>query len=107
MSVFKLTKEQRKHYASVKWLLGEGPCGTGKTTLMALVFIEKALSNLDNRIYVFDHHQSGNTGYTIHYLFSTISDMFLSLGLDDRYNITFYKSDRSIKITILEVLDVK
>ena len=35
----KLSKEQIKHYESIKWLLDPiGPRGMGKTQLMAMVF---------------------------------------------------------------------
>lgn len=52
-----LTKKQTKHYDAVRWLLSPGPRGGGRTTLMALCFIDIALQT-GMLIEVFDHHST-------------------------------------------------
>lgn len=39
----KLTKEQYERYGTVQWLVNDGPRGCGRTFLLALAFIEKAI----------------------------------------------------------------
>ena len=50
-----LTEEQHKHYETVRWLLGDGHVASGRTTVMAYVFLEKAFDNLGIPVFVFDH----------------------------------------------------
>jgi len=52
----KITKLQNEHYNSIKWLLdGNNGRRIGKSSLMALVFIEIALKNRGQWIEVYDH----------------------------------------------------
>ena len=52
--VLNISKLQTKHHDSVKWLL-MGARASGRSHLMAIVFIEKAIQELGNWIEVFDH----------------------------------------------------
>jgi len=54
----KLTEQQKKAYPYIKWLLSdnrhiEEP--VGKTYLMSIIFIEKALETPGRWIHIFDH----------------------------------------------------
>jgi hypothetical protein len=50
----KLTKEQNKHYESIKWLFS-GARGSGRTTLLAYALIENVLEARCQRR-IFDHY---------------------------------------------------
>jgi hypothetical protein len=49
-----LSKEQAKHYESIKWLISEGQRGSGRTYLMALAFVEKSIYE-GGWVRIFDH----------------------------------------------------
>lgn len=67
-----LRKEQLRHYNSVKWLLTDGPHEkreelpapvqrhrqTGRSTLMAIIFIEEAMERPGKPIRIFDHYDN-------------------------------------------------
>lgn len=52
---FKLSKVQKKHHKSIRWLLFDGE-RLGRTSLLAFVYIEKALKNPGEWIKVRDHY---------------------------------------------------
>jgi len=49
-----LNPNQRKHVDAFKWLVGGGRL-TGRSYLLAICFIEKALNNLGKTVEVWDH----------------------------------------------------
>ena len=51
---YKLTKEQSKHLESIEWLISDQRA-VGKSFLLALAFIDKAVNNRGMLIRVFDH----------------------------------------------------
>ncbi len=55
--LFKPTKRQKEFLPAIKWLLSDEmeDRQSGRTTLMAYVFILKAIKNPGKRIYLFDH----------------------------------------------------
>ena len=60
----KLTEQQKKAYPYIKWLLSdnrhiEEP--VGKTYLMSIIFIEKALETPGRWIHIFDHSYTKGT----------------------------------------------
>jgi hypothetical protein len=56
VSGLQLTEGQRHRYETVEWLLDrKSNIGTGRTTLMALAFINIAIKNLGKPVKVFDH----------------------------------------------------
>jgi len=55
-SGFQLTPEQTRHFESILWLLDSGPRGVGRSTLMALAFLEIAKKNSGLYVYVFDNN---------------------------------------------------
>lgn len=83
MSDFRLTKEQSKHLKSVKWLISD-LCQVGKTTVLAVAFIEKALESPDRWIPVFDHHQSPMRKRDILGVILAIAN---KVGLQDRIQV--------------------
>ena len=74
-----LTKEQAKHYDSIKWLLF-GPRACGRTHLMATLFVERAFYDTLNRVYVFDHERSHHS-YN-HHPFQMIQNVFNDSGYE-------------------------
>ncbi len=51
-----LTKPQLKYLDAIRWLLeGHTNFGSGRTFLMAVVFIEMALASPGRKVYVFDN----------------------------------------------------
>lgn len=50
----RLTSTQSKHTRAIRWLFF-GPCGCGKTTLMAYTFIRQAKRDPGRPIHYFDH----------------------------------------------------
>ena len=52
---FSPTELQKKHIESVEWLLGENRA-EGRTSLMAFVFLKKAIENIGTPIKLFDHY---------------------------------------------------
>jgi len=51
----KLTEFQKKHFPTIKWLVDDTR-QTGKSYLLALAFVEKALEFRGVWVYVFDHY---------------------------------------------------
>jgi len=56
----RLTLEQKERYQTVKWLINDNPRGMGRSHLMALAFVQKALDCPNTRVYFFDHDYSQN-----------------------------------------------
>lgn len=55
MKEITLTKEQMIHYRSIMWLISEGPRASGRTYLLAIAYISKAMMNPNMRVSVKDH----------------------------------------------------
>lgn len=55
---YKLTKLQKQHLSSLEWLIDDSRAA-GKTFLLAVVFIKKALEYRERWIYPFDHFKEG------------------------------------------------
>ena len=54
--MIELTEEQLKHFESIKWLIG-GPLACGKSTVLAMAFIDYAMKNPGQRVLLFDHEK--------------------------------------------------
>ena len=54
--MIELSESQMMRYESIKWLLGDGPRRSGRSFLMAVIFVEKAVSDLGHVISVHDHY---------------------------------------------------
>lgn len=53
-----LSKLQEKHLSAVRWLIADGPKCSGRSFLMAMCFIEKAIRHPGRSINFFDHDRS-------------------------------------------------
>lgn len=53
--MIKLTDEQKEKYKTIQWLVNDGPYRTGKTTLLALAFLEKAEHYQGENVTIWDH----------------------------------------------------
>ena len=91
--MFVLTNQQEERYEAVKWLLDEGPVGSGRTTLMALVFIEIAFDNQNQYIKVFDHYRKGNKN-----LLAMIEKVFSQLDGVEEYELLYNHHEFEIKM---------
>lgn len=54
----KLTKDQAAKYETIRWLLADGPHGQGKSLLMALAFIDRAIDSPGLWVEIFDHRRN-------------------------------------------------
>jgi len=61
--LFKLTQDQQQKLDTLKWLISDhhNDRETGRTTLLAMAFIEKAITNPGLWVRLFDHHIGGAT----------------------------------------------
>lgn len=80
-----LTEEQNKHIDSIRWLI-DGPHGTGRTVLLAVVFIEKAIQNSGMAIPYFNHN--GFNPYEIREMAETINIIATDMCIKIDINIT-------------------
>jgi len=55
----RLTEEQKKHFVTIEWLVNfEKNMGKGRTYLLAIAFVKRALEYQDRWIEIFDHNQN-------------------------------------------------
>jgi len=99
-SGFQLTPEQTRHFESILWLVDPGPRGVGRSTLMALAFLEIAKKNSGLYVYVFDNNPLNFR--TKNHFFQTISYVFDKSGLGNQYELVFNKQTNSIKLNTME-----
>jgi len=92
---FELTETQRKNYSAIEWLLGDGPVGSGRTSLMALVFIRKAMMNLGSWVTVFDHYPSRHNKQ---HFYAAIRNVFNGQDTLDNYELVINFTESKIKI---------
>ncbi len=93
--MIELTKEQKKHQQSIRWLLGEGPRCCGKTFLMAYTFLEMANRERERPIHVFDHHFHLESKK---YLLDQIQIIFNNHYDTEKFDLVIRKSDHTIVI---------
>lgn len=89
--MIQLTQKQAERYDTVRWLVNEGPRASGRTTLLALAFLEKAYHNQDSWVRVFDHTQGILSNH---------------INLTDRISELFYKDDEWLAMYYLTI-DIK
>jgi len=85
----KLTDVQRKMYDSISWLFSDSETmrGTGRTYLMAIFFIEKALSYPNKEIDIFDHvHYARSAQFLLKVIQGILKDTNVNMEYQD--NIT-------------------
>lgn len=58
-----LSEEQIKHLRSIEWLISDTNRQEGRTTVLAIAFLNKSRKNLGQNIKVFDHDKY--SGYPI------------------------------------------
>lgn len=80
--LFALTKQQQEYYEAVEWLIGDNNknIAVGKTTLMAFVFLEKALQNGGKYVYVFDHYPRSKRN-----ILNAIEKIFGTLKIENKH----------------------
>lgn len=52
-----LAPQQLDYYHAIQWLVNDGPRRSGRSHILALAFIQKAMDYPERRIPVFDHYQ--------------------------------------------------
>lgn len=93
--VIHLTPEQRAKFDAIRWLIGDGPIRSGRTRLMAVAFLEKANSNKEIWIRIFDHERSELADSN---LMSEIVGIFECTFKDDVYKIEVDRNRKSFRI---------
>lgn len=96
----KLTKEQLKHFESIRWLIQDGPLRVGKTFLMCVIFLEKAMKNNGQNIYIFDHNPASHHSYFSRLTVPTIKAIFETKYDTEKYKLKIDFANRSIKIVL-------
>lgn len=89
-----LPEQQAKHYETVKWLVNDGPRGSGRTFLLALAFVEKAIT-CGHPVNIWDH-----THYNDPRMLSYLLDIIV--GIVDKlenYKLIVRQQSRTIQIT--------
>lgn len=82
----RLTVDQEKHIESIRWLINGANRRQGKSFLLAIVFIEKAVENIGEEITVFDHFNIRQNNRSFLHL---IRDVFYNLkykNIDIEFN---------------------
>lgn len=80
-----LTQEQRKHFDSIAWLL-YGPYRSGRTRILAVVFVKYALTHQGEKVDVFDHIKPGSK-QTQRVIFSEIHKI---IKVDENLDFDFF-----------------
>ena len=91
--IFKPTKTQKKYFKAIEWLLSNDlkDRRSGRTTLMAYIFIKMAINNPRTKIYLFDHY-----GLPISTKISLIPSIKNLLGEEMLNHFKIYHTDFSI-----------
>lgn len=72
----KVTEEQKSRYEAIRWLISDDNRQEGRTYLMALAFIDKAMKNKGRPVRIFDHNTDVNNAH----IFSVIGNIMNSHG---------------------------
>jgi hypothetical protein len=95
-----LSKEQKKHYKSIKWLLTGVPWRAGRSYLMAVIFIEMAFHSPNEWICIYDHNPHRQSIYFLVHQIEAILDRNrnigyeLTTGSDFKLKIIGYKKSK-------------
>ena len=95
----KLTNKQKRHISTVRWLLTNrrDTLGTGRSTVMAYIFLEMAIKCLDDEIYIgiriFDH-----TVPTVRFLDEYFIHLIIKM-CPQELAVTYNKQHQTIKVT--------
>jgi hypothetical protein len=87
----KLTPDQAQHFKSIEWLISGGR-GTGRTTVLALVYIKKAIDHPNMDIRIQDHERICERCECYEKVFNLIKDNDVL-----REHFIFKFSDKSIR----------
>jgi len=88
----KLTEDQQAAFGAILWLI-DGPRGAGRSTVLALAFLAKAVRNPGQWVRLFDHETYTRDRYG-RYLFHVIDKLW---GDNPLGNIRFKATDYAIK----------
>jgi hypothetical protein len=92
LTSIKLTEDQQRKYEAVRWLVNDGPRGSGRTYLLALAFVEKAIT-CGNPIRIWNHESNPNS-------FRYIIDMIVGIVHNLKmYELKVFLSRKEIMIT--------
>jgi hypothetical protein len=100
----KLTPEQSAYSIGVDWLIKSTARCQGKTLLMAKAFVEKAIENVGQWVYLYDHN--GNGYHYMDSLISKVHDVFSDIEFEYPtttgmvYRIEYRSIDKSIRVVL-------
>jgi len=86
----------------VRWLVNDGPRGSGRTHLLAIAFVDKAIC-CGHPVHVWDHYPY-NPGRGAHHLFMEIDKVVQNVNMAHPYKILklhINQSQRSIQVAVL------
>ncbi len=90
-----LTEDQEEKYQAIRWLLSSGPFRSGKSTMMAMAFIEQGLRDLGSEVLIFDHNRNPQCSQT---MLEKIEGIFKTMRNSQAYYLKINKSNCSITI---------
>ena len=94
--------QQRAYIEGVKWLVNDGPRGSGRTHLLAIAFVEKAI-RCGHPVHVWDHYPY-NPGRGAQHLFMEIDKVVQNVNMAHPYKILklrINQGQRSIQVQML------
>ncbi len=94
--------QQREYMNGVRWLVNDGPRGSGRTHLLAIAFVDKAIC-CGHPVHVWDHYPY-NPGRGAQHLFMEIDKVVQNVNMAHPYKILklhINQSQRSIQIEVL------
>ncbi len=94
--MIRLTPTQLEHYKSIEWLVSSPRC-QGKSYLLAVCFLKRAIRELGTYIKVFDHYHSYESNKR---LLTTIGRIFSEQGMDKNYKFYMSPSAGTFKVDI-------
>ena len=92
---FNLTKVQLKHLKTINWLL-DGPLRSGRSYVLAVAYVMKAINHPNTWITVHDHYDCRQSDYI---QMDTINQLLRTFLTEKHFKIEIRRIDNSFKIT--------
>ena len=89
--MFKLSDKQQEYYEAIKWLLDDENRASGRTTLMAKVYIELAIRDRNKWIDLVDHYPSKEGRRSLFYAVKNLAYKYNKLLFPFEFNERLFK----------------
>ena len=90
----KIKPSQQVHYRTIRWLIDDVYRREGRTTMLAIMFLEQAIINPARSIRVFDHY--GQDFRTMRHLTNKITELATAIGVSIATKINVNNGDAQI-----------